>query len=375
LTSTFIDIIVFRADRRADRQSGVWWKRFAGLVDTLLGNITYILLGVIALRQGLLFAVQASIAGAIITNTLLIPGIAFIGGNQRNVNQTFSANDAQGYAKFLALILIALVLPAIAETSLPGQQIVETVSLTVAGGLLLMFLVYIMHDIFHYKYVVKAVDAVKEGLGPTSQSASVAQGEPKESLPERAQHVREDVLGKTLPSPFAAALLVVAVVATIFASLRLSDVTVALTNGTVPFEVGYLSFGTFKLTATFVGLVILPLIGSAAEHFNAVRSAVFPRQYGEDAKQHTAQDMVASTTGSAIQVALLAAPIFVIASYFFFSPANFFALLFTRLEIAVIALGAFIFYLITEDGLGTWLEGWIMFIAYLIFCVVAFLLP
>ncbi len=105
---------------------------------------------------------------------------------------------------------------------------------------------------------------------------------------------------------------------------------------------------------------MIPLIGTAAEHLSALRSAMAGRT----------EITITVTAGAAIQVALLATPVFVLAS-FFVSPHPF-TLIFKPLELAVFALATFLFYLVTEDGEGTWLEGALLLAFYLIFAGTAY---
>jgi Ca2+:H+ antiporter len=149
--------------------------------------------------------------------------------------------------------------------------------------------------------------------------------------------------------------------ATIYVSSLLVAVTRDLTIGAATFAVGPYNLATIHLSQTFVGLVIIPIIGSLAYNVNAIRAAM----------RGKADETVASTAGTAIQIALIAVPVFIIFSYFVLAN-NSFDLLFTRLEIVIIGLGAFIYYLVVEDGKGTWLEGCILMLCYLIFAVAVY---
>ena len=116
------------------------------------------------------------------------------------------------------------------------------------------------------------------------------------------------------------------------------------------------------LNPFFVGLIILPIVGNAAEHFSAITSA---------ARNHMEISM-AITAGSSIQIALLAAPILVLAGPLVGVPLD---LNFSLLEVALFGLVAGLYALISLDGESTWLEGLLLCAFYLILAVGTFFTP
>ena len=116
------------------------------------------------------------------------------------------------------------------------------------------------------------------------------------------------------------------------------------------------------LSPFFVGLIILPIVGNAAEHFTAITSA---------ARNHMEISM-AITAGSSIQIALLAAPLLVLAGPFVGVPLD---LNFSLLEVALFGLVAGLYALISLDGESTWLEGLLLCAFYLILAVGTFFTP
>lgn len=337
LTSGFTDAL-------AD-QTG---SQIGGILEALFGNAAFIILGITALSQGLVTVVQASIAGAIISNTLLVLGTSFFFGALSGKRQLFKAVTGQNYSKLLALTVVALVLPAVAEASVPGANNVGIeVSAITAVVLIVLYLVYVLFDVFHVRDYGFREDAEHE-------RATTAIG-------ARTGHESE----RDIPALLAIPGLIGALLGTFFVSQTLITVTQTVTHGDEPLTIGGFTLGTLKLSETFIGLVVIPLIGSVAEHLNAIRSSM----------KGDTEATIANTAGSAIQIALLAAPIFVLYSFFFASgPSGVFALLFTRLELAVFALAAFLFYLVTEDGEGTWQEGAQLMGFYAIFAGAAFFL-
>ncbi len=382
-------------DALADRVG----ERVGGLLEATFGNAAFIILGIFSLMQGLTIVVSASIAGAIITNTLFVLGTAFFLGTMRGKRQTFAPEIGTNYSKLLALAVVALVLPAIAEHSTPLQGDVVTMELSVVAAviLFLLYVAYLLYDIFHLNDLAwkstsrvsgetAATDHVLTSpLAATLSDATTAPREPSNASsqretvnPENAPVIeyRAEVKqrltalsarrGRGSDAPLHPALAVIGLVLVIAATVYLSEFLVELiktiTEGGEPIDVFGLKL-RIQLSEVFIGLVVIPLIGTAAEHLSAIRSAVAGRT----------EITIAVTAGAAIQVALLAAPIFVLVSILI-QAAHPFTLIFTPIELAVFGLATFLFYLVTEDGEGTWLEGVQLIAFYLIFAGTAYFL-
>ena len=363
LIASFTDVL---ADRVGDR--------VGGLLEATFGNAAFIILGVLALSQGLTTVVQASIAGALIANTLFVLGLAFFLGTMRGKRQKFNPETGTNYSKLLALAVVALVLPAIAEATSQGDRNVLTtqVSVIASAVLLVLYVAYVLYDIFHLNDLDyqsrRAAERQASATGTiNAENAPIIEYRAeRDQSQERttAMQARREQGREANVSPIAAILgLIASLVGTVFISEPLVQVTEALTKGSTHIAIGTLDLGELHLSELFVGLVIIPLIGTAAEHLSALRSAMAGRT----------EITIAVTAGAAIQVALLAAPIFVITSLFL-NPSNPFALIFQPIELAVFGLAAFLFYLVTEDGEGTWLEGVQLLAFYFIFAGTAFFL-
>jgi Ca2+:H+ antiporter len=116
------------------------------------------------------------------------------------------------------------------------------------------------------------------------------------------------------------------------------------------------------LNPFFVGLILLPIVGNGAEHFSAITAA----------NQNRMEITMAITAGSSIQIALLAAPLLVLAGAILGHPLD---LNFSLLEVAMFGLTAGLFALISLDGESTWLEGLLLCAFYLILGVSTFFTP
>ena len=369
LIASFTDVI---ADRVGDR--------VGGLLEATFGNSAFIIINILYLLGGSTNydLIRAAIAGAIITNTLFVLGLGFFIGAIRGKRQLFSADLGTNYSKLLTLTVVALILPAVGENFTRNLSLSDPgmVSLITALVLFLIYLAYLIFDIFHvrdfeYQESVKASREKKKPTAPqvTAETAPIVEYRREEQDEEQKQ--RRTALGARaeqakeikLSLPAAIIGLALALVATVYLSEFLVHVTEAVTKDHAHFVIGSLDFGSVPFSETFVGLIIIPIIGTAAEHLSALRSAFDGRT----------EITVAVTAGAAIQVALLATPVFVVASYFI-TPGQPFGLIFNTLELAVFGLAAFLFYLVTEDGEGTWLEGVQLLAFYAIFAGVAFYL-
>ncbi|MGZ3680998.1 MAG: hypothetical protein ACXVDI_20760 [Ktedonobacterales bacterium] len=351
LNETFADALIIRSK-----------MQLGNILNAVFTNLSFIILGLCALFQGLGAVAQASVAGAIISNTLFVLGAALFMGHFRRQKQEFEREHARGYAKFLVFILFALVLPTLLQTTgsaIPGDAAVNhgpvtEFSVWAAFALLLIYAAYLLHDVFH-------VFDTEYNLQKNKQEAPADESATKRIVRLGTLIRKEDTHAGRIPPLLAVIGLTVTGLATIYVSSLLVSVTRDLTTGGAAFAIGPYPLATIHLSQSFVGLVVIAIIGSLAYNVNAIRAAMNGK----------ADETVASTAGTAIQIALIAVPVFIIFSYFVLAN-NAFDLLFTKLEIVIIGLGAFIYYLVVEDGKGTWLEGCILMLCYLIFAVAVY---
>jgi Ca2+:H+ antiporter len=155
LTATFSDVLVERTTPRGAASGKLSW---GGAVGAILDNLLFIIMGIAALSQGLTQVVQASIAGAIISNTLLVLGLAcFFGTGLGKQGQTFNGDRAKDYTKLLAVIVTAFVLLAFVEAADPQRQNIGSgMSVFIAIiFLVLLFATYVAYEFFHWRALKK----------------------------------------------------------------------------------------------------------------------------------------------------------------------------------------------------------------------------
>lgn len=299
-------------------------NRFGSAVGSLLnvsfGNAAELILALFVLRSGHASVVKAQITGSIIGNGLLGLGLAIVVGSLGREKQTFNRASAGRLGSLLILCVIALLLPALFDYTERGVYrtpdagtLDERLSLSVSVVLIVVYIANLVYTLVTHRNVFASGDEEGEagGVGP--------------------------------PWPLWRALGVV-IAATVVTAVESEMVSGAL-EGTA---------SRLGLTPFFLGIIVLAVVGNAAEYVSAVYFA----------RQDRMGLVVGITVGSSIQVALLIAPVLVIVSYFMGHPMN---LVFTNpLELIAIAGVAFAVNAIAQDGETTWFEGVLLLAVYVL---------
>ena len=339
-----------------------------GLLNATFGNAAEIIIGLAALAAGLPDVVRASLAGSIIGNSLLVLGTAMVVGGWRYRRQNFDARVAGQYASMLALVVVGLAIPALLWTVGEGVRLGQAVvrgdefhrlSIGVSVILLVCYVAYIAYTVFGVRAYPGDLPrlAVAE---PQHSHVNDASGQARAAGEPGGARRRDDATKSATFSERMSeiwhgqiwapiAVLAAVTVMTAFVSEALVGTIEPLAD-----QVG--------LNPFFVGLIVLPIVGNAAEHFTAITSA---------AHNHM-EIAMAITAGSSIQIALLATPVLVLAGALIGSPLD---LNFSLLEVAIFGLVAGLYALISLDGESTWLEGVLLCAFYLILAVGSFFAP
>jgi Ca2+:H+ antiporter len=314
--------------------------RIGGLLNATLGNAAELIITVVAIREGLLDLVKASITGSILGNVLLVLGMAFLLGGLRHGEQRFDSKHAGRNAILLMLAVIALVIPSLfshaigPDTSIP----VEALSLGVAAT---MIVLYVAGLIYGYRTTGSRVDGPLEA--PVGGDAELVR------IVEKSRRTED----KAIHSPWSlrTALIVLAVATAGVAWLS------ELLVGAVEPVVASLGISEF-----FVGIILIPIIGNVAEHLVAVKMAMANKM-----------DLgVEIAIASSLQVALFVAPILVFISLLMGNPLQ---LIFNQFELVALIVGVFIAVMVSQDGESNWLEGAELLAVYVILALAFFLLP
>lgn len=296
-----------------------------GLLNATFGNAAELIIAVMALQRGLHEVVKASITGSIIGNVLLVFGLSALAGGMRYSFQRFNATAAGVGATMLALSAVGLVVPAI------FHAIVGETAKTSERGLSFDISVVLM-----VTYVLSLVFALR-----THKHLYV--GEP-EAHGDEAIGTHAWSRGKSVA---------VLVGATALVAI-MGEFLVGAVEHTAK---------QFGMTEVFVGVILVAIIGNAAEHSTAVLMAL-----------RNKMDLAINVAvGSSIQIALFAAPLLVFLSYGIGpGPMD---LLFTTFEVLAVAISVGILALIAQDGETNWLEGVQMLAVYAILGMAFYFLP
>ncbi len=309
-----------------------------GLLNATFGNAAELIIALFALSKGLDGVVKASITGSIIGNMLLVLGVSIIAGGSKYKTQTFERTAASASSTALTLAAIALLIPTVFHLVsvnvpvanggwTPAKE--QTLSLAIAVVLLVTYIFTLYFSLVTHKEFF---------VGEAMQGAAQEVGREEE---ESGDHWTR---GKSI---------VVLLIATAFVAL-ISEFLV----GAVEAARGALGF-----TEVFVGVIVVAIIGNAAEHSSAVMMAM----------RNKMDLTLGIALGSSLQIALFVAPVLIFASYFLAPhPMN---LEFTIPEVVAVFGSILIVQQICSDGESNWLEGLQLLSVYAILGILFYFLP
>jgi Ca2+:H+ antiporter len=293
-----------------------------GFLNATFGNAAELIIAFVALRDGHVELVKASITGSIVGNLLLVLGAScFVGGLGRK-SQKFHRTAATNMAAMLFLAVVALVMPAVFDLSLYGTlrahpQEIDRLSLWSAVVLIGAYAGSLIYAFTAHRDLFRS---------------------------ESATHQK--------PAVSAATALGILAVGTVLTTVQ-AEILVATLQPTL---------ASFGFTELFVGVIVVALVGNAAEHYSAIAAA----------RRDQMTLSVEIAVGSSAQIALLVAPVVVIYSFLIGRPMS---LLFHPFEITAIALSVIATVIVTMDGESNWVEGLQLMAVYLILAVAFYLVP
>ncbi|HET6278626.1 MAG TPA: calcium/proton exchanger [Candidatus Polarisedimenticolia bacterium] len=295
-----------------------------GLLNATLGNLTELVIALAALRAGQYMLVKASIAGAIVTNTLFMLGASFLLGGLKHHVQEYNRVGARFQAGLLFLATIALLIPSAVAEADSGGRAAFTQQLSLGLSLLLIA-----------AYGLGMVFSLKTHREFFASAQSGEAGEAGEA-----------------PWPMGLAL----------ATLAGVTVLVALVSEIFVESVQEAAV-TFGMSPAFVGFIVVALVGGAAEMASAFSGA----------RKNRLDLSVGIAMGSAAQIALFVAPVLVLLSYVLGpAPMN---LQFWPGAVVMMLIATLTASLVTNSGRSAWFVGVLLLMVYLIFAMTLYLLP
>jgi Ca2+:H+ antiporter len=306
-------------EQLASRSGPAW----GGFLNATFGNAAELIIALVALGNGHIALVKASISGSIIGNLLLVLGLSFFVGGLGRKSQKFHRTAATNTAAMLFLAVVALVMPAVFDLALYGtlQAHPKAIDRLSFWSALVLIGAYAGSLLY-------AFTAQRDLFRPGGES---------------------DHAGPPLPLAGAIGLLAVGtVLTTVQAEMLVRAMAPALAR--------------FAFTELFVGVIVVALIGNAAEHYSAVTAA----------RRDEMSLAVEISVGSSAQIALFVAPALVLYSFAIGRPMS---LLFNPFEITAITLSVLATAFVVVDGESNWVEGLQLLSVYLILALAFYLVP
>jgi Ca2+:H+ antiporter len=290
-----------------------------GLLNATFGNAVEMIVTINAIREGLVGVVQGSLLGSILSNLLLVLGMAFFAAGVTERESKFNNTAASANMSCLSLGALALALPTI-YTHLPATEVEDVLMISRISSIVIAF-VYIMFLVFQlytHSYLFGGDQVGDEEEATLSASTSVI-----------------CLLGATI--------------AVAICSEYLVDSIEGVTED-------------YGLPSAFIGVILLPIVGNAAEHATAVTTAAKGKM-----------DLsLGVAIGSSTQIALFVLPFSVLVGWFFDVPMS---LDFRSFDATVLILSVFMATGMLHDGQSNWLEGAMLVATYVIIAIICWFIP
>src|ERR1700712_3112483 len=292
-----------------------------GLLNATLGNLTELVIALTALHAGQYTLVKASIAGAIVTNTLFMLGASFLLGGLKHHVQEYNKSSARLQAGLLFLATVAILIPsAVSEAdSTAGSAFTEMLSVCLSVLLIVTYGLSLLFSLKTHRELFGGAGHAEEGDAPWPLGLALA-----------------TLAGVTV---------LVALVSEVFVE-SVQQAAVA-----------------FGMTPAFVGFIVVALVGGAAEMASAFSAA----------RKNRLDLSVGIALGSASQIALFVAPVLVLLSYVI-GPAPM-SLQFWPGAVVMMLIATMTAALVTNGGRSAWFVGVLVLMVYLIFAMTLYLLP
>ena len=293
-----------------------------GFLNATFGNAAELIIASVALGNGHVALVKASISGSIVGNLLLVLGASFFVGGLGRKTQKFHRTAATNLSALLFLAVVALVMPAVFDLSLYGTlrahpRELDRLSLWSAVVLIVAYAGSLIYAFTAHRDLFRSETTAHE---PPHLSSAAAVG--------------------------------LLAAGTVLTTIQ-AEILVATLQP---------SLASFGFTELFVGVILVALVGNAAEHYSAIAAA----------RRDQMTLSVEIAVGSSAQIALLVAPVVVIYSFVIGHPMS---LLFHPFEITAIALSVIATVIVTMDGESNWVEGLQLMAVYLILALAFYFVP
>ncbi|KAI7162977.1 Calcium/proton exchanger [Hortaea werneckii] len=339
-------------------------ETLGGLLNATFGNAVELIVSIIALAQGKILIVQTSLIGSMLSNLLLVLGMCFFLGGARRTEQYFNLTVAQTASSLLALAIGSLIIPTAFVQFGDKDQAVVPAS---RGTAVMLLFVYLCYLIFQLKTHVDMYNEPSQ-KSPKKPSGKKEAGDMMRGLATigagtgaaaaGGQINRENLIREEPEEEETPQLSIIGAVIT----LAISTVFIALCAEYMVSAIGDVAH---SVSPEFIGLILLPIVGNAAEHATAVTVAIKDKM-----------DLaIGVAVGSSLQISLLVLPVMVLLSWFGVGQPADLTLSFDGFQVAVLFISIVVVNYVIMDGKSHWLEGIMLMVAYLIIAVMAWFYP
>ncbi|KAH8896998.1 Calcium/proton exchanger [Thozetella sp. PMI_491] len=318
-----------------------------GLLNATFGNAVELIVSIMALRAGEIEVVQSSMLGSILSNLLLVMGMCFLLGGIYNMRDTsgngseqrFASGTAQTTCSLMALSSASMILPAalygVLDNANPEEK-EKSILLLSRGTAIILLLLYVLFLYFQLHTHKNMFDPEREATESTGSGSTTEDGH------------TEEVEGGLGTWSGAVVLVLVTLVISVCADYLVDSIDDIVASG--------------KISKTFIGLILIPIVGNAAEHVTACVVAV----------KNNMDLAMGVAIGSSIQIALLVTPFLVILGWAIGQPMT---LRFETFETVAFGLSVLVVTYTVQDGKSNYLEGAMLMGLYVIIALAFWAAP
>mgnify|MGYP002377729088 FL=1 len=315
--------LIVRATEQLASRTG---DAVGGLLNATFGNAPELIIALVALKAGYFDMVRASIIGAILANLLLAMGVAFFLGGVRHHTQEYNAGATRLYSSMMLISAISLAVPSAFNRFFSDQGPMpqeKTLNLATAVVLLIAYALYLVFLLRTHPDFFKSTGGEKT---------------------EHGEHGPVWSTGRAVGTLLGASVL----------AAWMSEMLVGAAHGTGQ---------ALGMSEAFIGIVLLAVVGGAAESGSAIAMA----------RKNRLDLSVGIVMGSSIQIALFVAPVLVLAS-FFIAPEPL-ELAFSRAEVGTLFLAVLIGAMVAGDGRSNWYKGFQLITVYVMLAMLFYFMP
>jgi len=341
-------------------------QTLGGLLNATFGNAVELIVSIVALRDNQVRIVQSSMLGSILSNTLLVLGCCFLAGGARNrPEQEFNTTAAQTMASLMAVASVCLIIPATLYAVMDnGSASDKNILVLSHGTAIIMLILYVLYLVFQLKTHAKMFEGKDEGSdssnnntaeshantqstvengsadGPTTSS----ENRPSSSEP-RGEEEEEHIL---TPVAAGVALVLITILVAICAEYLVDSIDSIVE--------------TSHISKTFIGMILIPIVGNAAEHVTAVVVSW----------KNKMDLAIGVAVGSSLQIALGVTPALVILGWIMGVDMT---LHFQTFETVVFFLSVLVVNYLIQDGKSNYLEGAMLIGVYIVVALAFWVYP